>query len=192
MVCMRPHRAPWFCLPRPSIKRVFAVNVVKHAPAGRPSLLAPLSCLTADPVRVHALSPQSLLSPRQRLSIRSMEGSPRRALIPCSTLSPTLALYMEGEADAQIGGIPAPALYMEGEASAQIDGITARTGLQPRSVLSRFAQIDGVRGALAQIDGICGLQMQVRGSLSVEGEERRRIGSRSALYMEGEADWGSV
>jgi hypothetical protein len=106
-----------------------------------------------------------------------MEGSPRHALIPCSTLSPALALYMEGEADAQIGGIPAPALYMEGEASTQIDGITARTGLQPRSVLSKFAQIDGVRDALAQIDGICGLQMQVRGSLSVEDEERRRIGS---------------
>jgi hypothetical protein len=79
---------------------------------------------------------------------------------------------------------------MEGEAGAQIDGITARTGLRPRSALSRFAQIDGVRAVLAQIDGICGLQMQVRGSLSVEGEERRCIGSRFALYMEGEADQG--
>jgi hypothetical protein len=45
--------------------------------------------------------------------------------------------------------------------------------LRPRSALSRFPQIDGVRAALAQIDGICGLQMRVRGSLSVEGEERR-------------------
>jgi hypothetical protein len=39
-------------------------------------------------------------------------------------------------------------------------------------------------------DALCGLQMRVRGSLSVEGEERRCIGSRSALYMEGEADQG--
>jgi hypothetical protein len=87
------------------------------------------------------LQPRSALSRFAQIdgvcAALSMEGSPRYTLIPCSSLSPVLALYMEGEAGAQIDRILAPC-------SPDADGIVA--------------SIRALHGRFAQIDGICGLQ----------------------------------
>ncbi|KAL5665263.1 hypothetical protein ACJX0J_025371, partial [Zea mays] len=68
------------------------------------------------------LQPRSALSRFAQIdgvcAALSMEGSPRYTLIPCSSLSPVLALYMEGEAGAQIDRILAPC-------SPDADGIVA-------------------------------------------------------------------
>jgi hypothetical protein len=91
------------------------------------------------------------------------------ALVPARERRPRSALALYGRS--------AAAAYMEGPAA-----VYPAVALDPQISRALWKSLYGIPKSTESL--------QVWGSLSVEGEERRRIGSRSALYMEGEADRG--